>query len=365
LKKAFLLTFFVLNIFVIAYAQNPQKPKDDNLSLNILANAQTALDNKNYGEAYKLVQQAQDARKKEVEWNDYVLSKSLKPSQVRKAGDAIDDVLKVLKERDDFDAISIITHWVDLKTKSFFKDSVSNLHKYLLHRIDFPESDFLLGHIYRLEGEYAISEKYLEKANQNSDMLEIPEMRYDILYEQAELAYVQGKNPEYFLQLIIKNDIYYSDDNLKKAVIRTISSTHDDIAQKFFMLYRVDSPISIKAYYKLSAFYAANKKPDDALFMNLLGVLSSFTHINNILLDRNPNYTYTTIESFFYELQRYHDVMTWCIDNDFWKGICTTTLMCKSMGYEVFSKELLESMSEYCPSEYWKEDAFQQLKAYQ
>lgn len=359
-----ILCFSTISLFSL-FSEQFVKPNVANLSWQIFNQAEERFEDDDFGEAYKLAQKALDERRHEVKWVLSVLNNSLKPYEVHKVGDSFNSVLEVLKKREDFAAVSIIENFEEKKGKAFFKDSVKNLQEYIAKNYEYPEAYFLLAKIYRIEGEYNISEGYLKRAYDNSALLEIPNQKYDILYEQAALAKIQNKNYEDYLQLIVANDSFYFDNTLKTSILRSIKSTKKDSAEHFFMLYRVDSPFSVKAYYELSLLYEKNKKMQDSLVMNLLCNLSSFTHINTILEDRNPLYSYTTLNAFFDECSRWSDVCAWCIENNFWASLCRSTQLCKDSSANAFAEQLLEELIANCPEEYWRKEAKELIKSYQ
>lgn len=319
--KIALLTVFALFINS-TFANNPVKPKDLNGSWKILQKAQSAFDRADYSSAMSLVTECLAQRKIEVEYIDFRLANSLKPYQVRRVGDAIDDVVAILNERQEYETVSIINKWVKLFGKDFFEDSIQKLKEYLLSRIDYPEAYFLIAKIYKIEGEFNMALKYLEKAWETASLLEIPSQVNEILYEKADIAEYNGQvvENEKALLIIAEKSGRFKDKNLQNAILRTSRSTKEDNSSRFFMLYRIDAPTTLKAFTKLSDIYIKSKQYEKAYISNAYAVLIAFTHINSILEERESDYSYENLDQFFKEIERYPDILRWCNENGLWQS---------------------------------------------
>ncbi len=318
----------------------------------------------NYGESIKLAQDAKEARRNESEKNDRILTRALDSVEVRREGDEIPAVLKILEKREEKEVCNLINLLVSKKGADFFNNSISNLHEYLVKLRSYPEADFLLAKIYRLEGEYDLSMDYLENARVSSGILDVPSEKYDILYEMADLAGIQ-KNMQVYektLLLIVEGDGFYKDSTLHRAFLRTMNVKRSDNADRFFMLYRADALNSMKAYNLLSNFYKDSGKKKDALLMNALGTLTGFTHVLSILQSRDPEYSYTTITGFFEECRRYEDICRWCTENSVWKSFYDFADKSFDSSYEYFSVLLLDVLKSECPEQYWANCAKEKLE---
>lgn len=346
------------------FAINPQKPADMEGSWKILQKAQAAFDRADYSKSMALVTDCLSQRTREVEYIDFVLSNSLKPYQVRRAGDAIDDVLTVLSERQEYETIEIINKWVDIFGKDFFNDSIKQLKSFLLTRIDYPEAYFLIARIYKIEGEFDMAQTYLEKARKAQNLLEIPSQIIEIMYEMADIAEYKGdfETHEKSLLIIAKTNGRFDDQSLKNAILRTSKSTKDDNSSRFFSLYRIDSITTLKAYSKLSEYYADAKDFNQAYLTNAYAVLIAFTHINSILEERESDYSYKDLPSFFKEIARYPDISNWCNENNIWQGFYNLYDYGIKSKFVRFPVCIAQVLSEFCPNSYFKSAAKAQIE---
>ena len=230
------------------------------------------------------------------------------PYQVRKAGDVLSSVLPVLRERRSDEAVGIIQALLNKKTSEFFDNSIKQMVAYIAASKVYPEADYLCGKVYQIEGEYDLAMNFYDSAVKNSDYLDIPETKYEILYTMADMA-LQQKNlknyEEYLLNILNDDTEYFKNTPFKNALLRTIDSQTDKApVEKFFLLYRADSSYYSKAYYLLSKYYQNAQEFDKAVFASSLSSLTLFTHIYKIIKVRNPKYVYSDLSGFFAEIQK-------------------------------------------------------------
>lgn len=354
-KTLFLTALIFIALGGIAFAQHPVKPKVSEQSWRVLNRAQVAFESGDYGEAIALCEEARKSRGKELKWNSYVMQSTLSSPEVRKKGPFISDLIPVLKSREDYEALEIINAWLDRRGADYFDNSLPKLYDYLKRLNEYPECDFLQGKIYRLEGEYGLAMQYLKNAREQSELLDVPSHKYDILYEIVDLAKVIGDQKEYegSLLLIVAGDGLYKDDASKRAMVRTVQLKRKDILNYFFMLHRYSAVNSIKAYFELGKIYKEQKRVRDSWAMTANGVVCAFTWMNEILRDRNPEFSFKELDSFFTECARYEDVLAWTSKNGIWQGFYDMAGIAIENGWITFGMSLYQTLANSCPDSYW------------
>mgnify|MGYP007069974171 CR=1 FL=1 len=144
-KKVFFIAIILSALGGILSAQHPVKPKTSEQSWRVLAKAQVAFDKGDYGDAIALCEEAKKSRDRELEWNRYVMENTLNSPEVKRKGPFISDLIPVLKEREDFDALEIINYWIGKRGSEYFDNSLPKLYEYLMRLSEYPECDFLFG----------------------------------------------------------------------------------------------------------------------------------------------------------------------------------------------------------------------------
>lgn len=361
MKKTVL--FFILAGLCFTLSAADKKDKIDE-SIEAYRMAIEAMDAQEYGKVLKYSEDAILYRKQRIENQINTLKNSLSAKRVQAAGDHFDPVLNVLDNRKEYETASIINYYIKKKGKDYFEDSVSNLLKYLENSKDFPEAHKIIGDIYKLEGEYSFAEEYYLMALQKSDVLDIPDEKYEILYMLAEISRLENDFPKMEVRLlnILAEDKNFRDSALKRSMKGTIAANKKDSMEKFFNLYRADSYNCINAYNQLAEYYHEEKENEKALEYAALAVITGFSRINEILSLRNSVYEYENLEGFFQEASFYSDVIEWGSKNQTWKSFNILAAYSTEAGYKNFSTALLRVLARYTPESYWQRDAVLQLE---
>lgn len=355
--KRLILSFLVLLNFTSLFSQVvPKKPESSEFSWRILQDAQFAYDNGDIAMAMNLANKAKANRVAESDYEVYILDVALSPLAVRRAGEDFESVLDVLKERDQVEAISIIKRYIELYGAKFFDYSVHKMEDWVKEKRVYPEADFLIGKIYRLEGEYKTAIDFYEKARLESSFLDIPDQIYDILYEMADLMKHKDKSEEYkqALLLILDKDPNYKDIVLRRAMLKIIDANKASNVDRFFDLFRVSSPKTLIALYNISVIFEEENETENSLFASALGSVESFSHIFNSISGRDSSYEYTTLSDFLKKISEYEDICTWCEQNHFWDNLIAFCKKVSARGNIIYANATLEVIAQYSSDPYAK-----------
>ncbi|MBP5464443.1 MAG: hypothetical protein J6Y13_04640 [Treponema sp.] len=339
----------------------------------VLRQAENAFVANDYGRALSLAEEAKEKKKQVADWEKLALDETQRSSKVRKVGDYLDELLPVLEERQYENAVYVIKRKLDLYGSAHFHGKFSELKAWVEKDYLYPEADFLIGKIYKLEGEFDLSGDYLNRAYDNIDRLDIKDVKFDILYELADLADYREDGPAYEQKLtaILANDKLYTDDGFMRALVRLINSgkaangseSPDKAVEKFFLLYRSDNDISIRALEKLSVYYEGIGQTEKALRCAALGSVAAVTKIEDILKDRMIDYSYTSFVDLLHKASGYSDIIDWGNDNNIWELFFTLAKVSRSYGQTQFAGALFTILASYEPEEYWKLRASSELAA--
>lgn len=359
-KSVFFLSivFSLLPVSLFAVTKRSEKPTGDE-PWYILKQAQNCFENNDYGEAVKFAEDAKQKRLEYCQWESYILDQTQRSQQIRKAGDYIDEILLILQEKSYVEAVQIINEHFDRYGKDFFNSSFSKLKQWIENDYLYPEADFLLGKIYKLEGEFEFSASYLNRAYENRQRLDVPDVKYDILYELADLSELQGDDKRYEENLlsVLKDDSSYTNSGFLVALTRLINNNTKDSVEKFFLLYRSNNDISIRALYELGEYYTRMKQNEKALRCVALGSIAAVTKIEDILKNRLFDYSYTTFQDLLDKASKYDDVVEWGNSNNIWELFYNLAANAEISGKTVFSKTLFSILAEHEPEDYWKKRA--------
>lgn len=359
---------FVFNIlfFFSLFCLFSEQKKPDYIinDRRIFEDARIAFENQEYGTALDLCNRAEAARKSTTDWEISTLENAFKPYEVKKKGDDINEVIPVLEEREDYDALEVIFRYKKYFGFESFNSSCKSLISFIQSRREFPEALFLKGKIFQIEGEYDLAETYLLQAYEYASILNVPDEKYDILYSLSDINYTKKDFAHYeeYLLLILKDDSAFMDSSLVSSMINTISSAKTDCLEKFFKMYRSENYKFLKAYFSLSSYYVEKNEKNRALSCAALGSLTGFTKIYNVISERNPDFVYKDFSSLLNEASSYDDLIDWGKNNGVWRGFNDFAEQAFRSSYSVFAMKLYEALQDSSPEEYWKLDASRKLK---
>lgn len=362
-KIALICSLLFVSNFVFSQIA-PKKPESKELSWRILENAQVAFDNGKYGEAINLANKARENRKKEIDWELYVLDTALSPLAVRKAGELFPNVLEVLKERDENEAINLINKYLNLYSSERFDDSVYKLIAWLKSKKVYPEADFLIGRVYQLEGEYKVAYDFYERARTEREYLDIPNNVYDILYALSDLAKETGKKEEYeqALLVILDNDKNFKNSGLHNAFIKIIETNKPENVDKFFLLFRAPCSDSVRAMFEIGNLYADRNEEKRALICSSLISIESITHVYEFLREHDSSFEYTTLSDFLQEAGKYDEIIVWGQKNHVWESIYLMAERIEKRGQTKFAEQLYKIIAESMPDSYYKAKALYHIQ---
>ena len=358
MKKIFLSLSFLFLCFSIFAVDLVNEP-----SVQAFRDAKSLFLNKEYGKALNKCEDAITFRKENVEDELEIISKAVSSKQVQKAGDKLDEILKVLTERNELIPITLIKKYFTLKGESYFDNSLAALVNHIKSKEHYPEVYKLIGDIYKLEGEYTYAEEYYSKALNYSSVFDIPNDKYEVLYLLAEISEINQdfERMEIRLLNILVDDPFYKNKNLTTSMYNTLKSPKKDSFEKFFKLYSASNYFSLKAYYKLSDYYYKTNQIEKAINFASLSVITSVQKINEIIKKRNINFEYKNIESLLYQIQYYDDIIQWGNDNNVWASFNLLARLSTKVNNLTFSTKLLKVLAQYSPEEYWRKEAVLQL----
>ena len=338
----------------------------------ILKEAQDAYDFGDYGNCVALAEKAKTKRKDQIKWEQYTLDQSQRLALIRSAGDELKNVTRAMEDAKQKNALSIVNHYLETYGSEKFKGSFSSLLKFINQNNSYPEADYLIGRVYKLEGEPTLAAVYMKRAYEASDLLSVPEIRYDILYDMADMS---EHNDEYekYLMDILADDSMYTRTTFMNSMEKVIAGKDKASVERFFMLYRNQSAHSLEALRRLALYYqelALNAQDDNTAssFMSkslkccALGTIVAVTRIQDVLEDRQTEYKYTSLSDLFRIASIYPDIVNWGNEKTVWEMFYNLADTAQKMGYTAFSGELFNVLSKSIPEPYWQDKAALRVK---
>ncbi|WP_428768058.1 hypothetical protein V1L52_06460 [Treponema sp. HNW] len=330
----------------------------DGFSWYILAQAQNAFDEKDFGSAFRLVENAKQQRKAEHDWAVGILDSFLSSPIMLKIGSDINIVLDVLRERNNRDAIRIIEAALDRFGIEYFDFSIYKLNEYIKNNTSYPEADFLLGKLYMHEGEYGLSEHFYAAAYEQRLYLDVSDIQFDILYDMAELYALSGNNEKYEAVLLIlaSRDENYISGGKPSAFLKAVrvAVERGTNADKFFLLYRNNNYTTLYVWLLLTKYYHSLGLTDKAFDTCLLFCLTALSRTDDIVKSRESDYIYTDLTALLGKIKQYSDINSWAAENRVWEGFYLLGRIASTKGYRAFARDIFTALSQQSTERKWK-----------
>ena len=358
-KSAFVVLLCFLSLFAPARnlaAQMPSEQDFDNSSRRILEQANEAFDSKDFGTAFRLAETAKERWKTEKERSVAVLEAALSQPALMKAGDNLETVSALLRERNNIDAVRIIESKLVRFGFQDFDYSVKNFTEYIKNTA-YPEADFLLGKLYMIEGEYALAAHFYASAYEGRRYLDIPDVQFDILADLAELYKLTGDSEKYESVLLIlasQDDKYRQNNNPSAFISAVVSAVKRGMgADKLFFLYRSDNYKTLPVWYRLTTYYDSLDLNERAFETALLFCITAVSRADSIIKSRDMDYAYTGVRALLHKIQLYGDINEWAAKYKLWEGFYLLGKTAHDAGYASFAAEIFAAVAAESPERTW------------
>lgn len=337
------------SLFAVEYLQGSQDK-----AWHLMEMAKIAIERKEFGNALVYVERALEVHTSTYKSHYEYLKNALKPYQVRRAGDDIDEVYKAFKERDDYDACRIMDEIFLLRPRITFDFSMQRFMDYLKERIAFPEADYITGRIYAIQGEYKQAMAYYEKAYKKVNLLEIPDERFSIIYSIADTAGLLGMQDmqEKYLLLVITEDPTFGSTVLESKKLKAMlgSLTKEKTTDKFFRLYRVNKEIALKAYSDLSRLYLEAGNSKRSLATSALAANIALTRLSDMLAKADFSYIYSDFKDVLKRTGKNATIKQWAEDKKLWDVFINFADSLEASGHNSQAIDMYHKIAESIPS---------------
>ncbi len=337
------------SLFAVEYLQGSQDK-----AWHLMEMAKIAIERKEFGNALVYVERALEVHTSTYKSHYEYLKNALKPYQVRRAGDDIDEVYKAFKERDDYDACRIMDEIFLLRPRITFDFSMQRFMDYLKERIAFPEADYITGRIYAIQGEYKQAMAYYEKAYKKVNLLEIPDERFSIIYSIADTAGILGVQDmqEKYRLLVITEDPTFGSTVLESKKLKAMlgSLTKEKTTDKFFRLYRVNKEIALKAYSDLSRLYLEAGNAKRSLATSALAANIALTRLSDMLAKADFSYIYSDFKDVLKRTGKNATIKQWAEDKKLWDVFINFADSLEASGHNSQAIDMYHKIAESIPS---------------
>ncbi|MDR2078186.1 MAG: hypothetical protein LBP74_00510 [Treponema sp.] len=281
-----------------------------------------------YGEALNFFEDARRRRLSMYARMERDMIDLLSISEVRRLGDDLEQVERYITDRHYVAAAAALEELYYRMPR----ESLGNSARRALDQFDrlknYPEAEYWIGEIYRLEGEFPAALSQYQKALSQRSLLETPEFAVEILYKMADIYRLRQEYVEMEQRLleIIEGagpdgrprNVLWSQEFVRTAMMRTLGNNGVD---RFLTLYRFYNPLVERAHRLLGNFYYASGRHGPAAEHLLFAFLIQNSLIIDEVLKNTYDFTFTTLDKLMNELNRRPSLLAYLGEVEYYKTL--------------------------------------------
>ena len=316
-----------------------------------------------YGDALLYFEDAVRARKDLfVKANENLIA-ALSFSEVRSKSDDLAAVEKVLEDKKLEEAKKVLALVYKLVPRESFGNSVKAVLDMLKALQAYPEGDYWIGEVFRVEGETSIALAQYRKALNNKDLFEIPDDARQLLYRMADLQSLRReyKAMEESLEDILSEDMLWSDPSRAFTRIAMERTLFNDGLDRFLILYRHHAPFAYRAHRDLGIYYYRTGRHDRAS----RHLMFAFLIASSIILDElryiDIEYKFSTFSESLKPALKNDSTKAYMVSNEFSMTMYYYGAALFANGQRRTANELWHSIPVLADNGEWRSRASRQL----
>lgn len=156
----------------------------------------------------------------------------------------------------------------------------------------YPEATAAIGRVYRQDQNTALAERFLRDALEQSNQLYVPEEKYRIAYDLAELYSLTGRRKEFLdITTLVLDDHRLSDEGREGTALvdSYMRILQEDGIDRLLTLYRLPMDFAYQAYAESGILYVRTGRYNDAVrnlsVAAIQGISTIVAHIRRWELD--------------------------------------------------------------------------------
>ncbi|MCL1814913.1 MAG: hypothetical protein FWG27_03705 [Treponema sp.] len=314
-----------------------------------------------YGNALLCFENARENRKNYYAKMERDLITVLSIHEVRRLGDDL-SFLEIYIERE------FRTDAADALKELYYRVPKGNLHnssKAALSEIgrlkNYPEAEYWIGEVYRMEGEFSIALNQYQKAYNERSLMENPEFGREILYKMADLRKLRREYTEMekILLDILRSDELWSRESFNRSNLQKSLETNG--INRFLLLFRHHEPSVEKAHRTLGFYYYNNGRHNLAADHLLFAFLIQNSMVIDAVLQSQYNYTFTGLPVLLSDIAKRRDLIAYLEETEYYKTLYYLANSLYGVGRRSPAREIWIFLRDYAGGE-WRGRAAAQLR---
>ncbi|GHV82817.1 hypothetical protein AGMMS50212_01570 [Spirochaetia bacterium] len=294
---------------------------------------------------------------------DWILLLSL--GEVRRMNDSLDRIETYVRERGQFAAEKSLDDLYWRVKKESLRNSALTALSIFRQLKYFPEAEYWIGEVFRIEGESEVALEQYRMAIEHSANLEVPGFLVEIQYRVAEIENERQHYNRMEAQLneILEDDELWQQDDgsfVKTAMARTLENESID---KFLSMYRYRNAVTERAHRILGHYYYLSGRHNKALDHLMFAFMITTTTIIDECIEEQFDFRFTNLENLMNQIVRRSDIKNYIAETDYFKTIYYFACALYATGRTRTARELWSFLRSQQNAGEWSGRAANQLRA--
>lgn len=274
-----------------------------------------------YGDSLLAFEDAKRIRRDRFSTLERYLIDLLSVPEVRRFGDSLERVEAYIAQGNQPNAAAALDELYHRFPRNSFNGSVAAVLERIGALRGYPEAEYWIGEVYRIEGEYGVALGQYRRAYELRSLLEAPDFAWELLYAMAEVHRRRGEflEMERRLNEILSADTLWQEDSrtfVRSAMSRTLAEEGPD---RFLILYRYENGAVERAHRLLGFHYYATGRHARSVEHLAFAFLIQNTLLIDELKSKNFDYVFTSYASLMEELAGNRNYGQYMRDVDYYK----------------------------------------------
>ncbi|MDR2793506.1 MAG: hypothetical protein LBB61_07560 [Treponema sp.] len=291
----------------------------------ILEQGKSSFRSGRYGDALNAFEDAKRNRSAMYEKMEQDFIAVLSMYEVRRMRDSLDDIERYITLNYLDNAAAALRELYFRVPRQSLYGSANNALKAIGALKHYPEAEYWIGEVYRIEGELNLALIQYQKAYEQRATLENPNFTIDILYEIVGILQIKQDytGMERWSQTLLALDGVWSGNSAqlytRNAMSRLLES--DGGIHRFLTVYRYDNAQIERVHRLLGFFYYDSGRHGAAQEHLLFSFLINSTLIINELIRNRYDFEFTSLEALFEEAEMNVVLADFMSDTEYYKTL--------------------------------------------
>ena len=308
-------------------------------------------------------EEAKRERRSMYEYMELSMIDLLSIYEVRRLEDNLEQIEKYIDERHNVDAKAALSELYYRVPKDSLSGSAQRALEELGRLKEYPEAEYWIGEVYRIEGELSIALMQYQRAYDMREFLKDSGFEIEIMYKIVDILKIRQdySGMEVWAQKILALDSRWQGDSgirTRNAMMRILEEYG---INRFLVVYRHNNFTVERIHRILGLYYYASGRYDRAVDHLMFSFLIQNTVIIEEMLLSQYDFSFSTLDNLLNSLSRRYDLLEYIDDVSYYKTMYYFGAALYSFGKSVPALQLWTFLSRRSDIGEWAGRARNQL----